>query len=217
MIRPRPLRAVLSLLVLACGAKLATIAPLPPATADPLRAAVAAILPSASAAEGATDVAATEPNDGGLDATSGDGCRAPSDILEAIAQERAMLAIERAETESERALVAEAKAEVREDATRLAALRDEIESQLERVEAARSADVDRLVGLYRGMKPKQAAAIVSSLDMSVVMELFGAMPARDAAPILALLDPTMAGAVSRILLERGRLPEDRDLEGLRLR
>ena len=99
---------------------------------------------------------------------------------------------------------------------RLADLKQELEGLLERVEAAHTADVDRLVSLYRNMKPKEAANIMNDLDIEVTVMVMGTMDERDAAPILASLDPVRARAISQIILERSKLPGDQRLDDIKL-
>jgi hypothetical protein len=45
--------------------------------------------------------------------------------------------------------------------------------------------------------------------------VLGTMPERDAAPILANLDIVRAQAISRIILERSKLPGDQRLDNLK--
>jgi flagellar motility protein MotE (MotC chaperone) len=65
------------------------------------------------------------------------------------------------------------------------------------------------------MKPKEAAAIMNDLDIEVTVMVLGTMPERDAAPILANLDIVRAQAISRIILERSKLPGDQRLDNLK--
>ena len=85
-----------------------------------------------------------------------------------------------------------------------------------RIDAARQADVDRLVALYVNMKPREAATIMNDLDIEVAVTVLGAMPERDAAPILAAMNVVRAQAISMIILERSKLPGDQRLDGIRL-
>ena len=87
---------------------------------------------------------------------------------------------------------------------------------LEKVKAAHTSDVDRLVALYRNMKPKDAATIMDDLDIEVSVMVLGTMNERDAAPIMAALNPVRARAISQIILERSKLPGDQRLDDIRL-
>lgn len=144
-------------------------------------------------------------------------CEMPEEAFEAIRAERALLVVQR-----EAAAAREAEIELDRDMLRiesehLSRLRDELAGFMARVEAAQSADLERLVALYRGMKPKDAAAIMDDLDMEVLIAVMGGMAPRDAAPIMAQLDPGRARAISRLMLERAKLPGDRNLDNISLR
>ena len=56
--------------------------------------------------------------------------------------------------------------------------------------------------IYETMKPHDAARIFEQLDMPVLLGVFGHMKERNAAPILAAMDPTKARAVTLALAER---------------
>ncbi|MGR3379353.1 MotE family protein [Salipiger abyssi] len=143
-------------------------------------------------------------------------CEAPEDLLASIRQERDLLDAQKernAQRSAELDLAAETLAVEQQ---RLADLKAELEGLLEKVEAAHTADVDRLVSLYRNMKPKDAAAIMNDLDIEVSVMVLGTMNERDAAPILAALNPVRARAISQIILERSKLPGDQRLDDIRL-
>ena len=136
-----------------------------------------------------------------------------------------------AEIQSERQLLEEQKTAILEreaklqigrqtieiEAQKLTVLKTKLEELLGKVEKAQNDDVDRLVNLYKSMKPKEAAAIINELDMAATVLILGTMPERDAAPILANIDPSRARAISKILIERSKLPGDQDFSGIRLR
>ena len=144
-------------------------------------------------------------------------CELPDETFEAIRGERELLADQREDIAARRAELELGREKLRIEAERLTELRDELSSFVARLETVQTADMDRLIALYRAMKPKEAAAIMDEIDMEVLIAVMGAMSARDAAPIMAQLDPSRASAISRLILERARLPGDRDLEGISLR
>jgi flagellar motility protein MotE (MotC chaperone) len=150
---------------------------------------------------------------------SGDAplCTSSEEVFDTIERERALLAEQRADLEDRRATLDLAREQLDLEADRLAAVRDEIEVLLARVEAAQTADLERLVRIYRNMDPEEAAAIMDDLDMETTVMVLGTMSERAAAPILANLDPMRARALSRIFLERSKLPADQDFSDLRLR
>ena len=153
----------------------------------------------------------------GTDEVAPATCEAPDEAFEAVLGERELLAGQRDDVAARRADLELGREKLRIETERLSELRDELAGFVARVEAAQSADMDRLIALYRAMKPKEAAAIMDDVDMEVVIAVMGGMAARDAAPIMAQLDPSRARAISRLLLERSRLPGDQDLDGIRLR
>ncbi|WP_212522778.1 hypothetical protein [Actibacterium sp. MT2.3-13A] len=143
-------------------------------------------------------------------------CETPEEMLGAVQQERALLAAQK-EALAQRASEVELAAErLAIETARLEDLKQEVETLLSRVEQAQTADVERLVNLYRNMKPKEAAFIMDDLDIEVSVMVLGTMSERDAAPILASLNPVRARAISKIILERSKLPGDQKLVGVRL-
>ncbi len=144
-------------------------------------------------------------------------CQAPEAVLAEIADERQLL------NQQQDAIVErEAKLQIGLDrlaleAKQLEGLRSALEDLILKVEAAQNEDVARLVNLYRNMKPKSAAEILNELDIEASVIVLGTMAERDAAPILANLDPNRARAISKIILERSKLPGDQDFSGIRLR
>ena len=144
-------------------------------------------------------------------------CEMPEEALEAIRAERALLAVQREAAAAREADLELDRETLRIESEHLSRLRDELAAFMARVEAAQSADLERLVALYRGMKPKDAAEIMNELDMEVLIAVMGGMAARDAAPIMAQLDPGRARAISRLMLERAKLPGDRNLDNISLR
>ncbi|MGC9369195.1 MAG: MotE family protein [Paracoccaceae bacterium] len=143
-------------------------------------------------------------------------CETPEEMLAAVKQERDLLAAQKEELDQRASEVALAAERVEVETARLGELKQEVEALLARVDQARTADVDRLVNLYRNMKPKEAALIMNDLDIEVSVMVLGTMNERDAAPILARLNPVRAQAISKIILERSKLPGDQKLNGIRL-
>lgn len=153
------------------------------------------------------------------DAQAGCACldgSTPDEMLAAINEERGLLDNQRAALAQRAAEIDLASEALAIETARLDELKTEVESLLERANAAHVADVDRLVALYSNMKPKDAAAIMDDLDLEVTITVLGTMAERNAAPILAALNPVRARALSLILLERAKMPGDRRLDRVRL-
>ncbi len=140
----------------------------------------------------------------------------PEAMLDAMREERELLDQQKPRLSERQAEIELAEEKLQMDQTQLSDLKGELEGLLAKVKKAQTDDVDRLVALYSAMKPKEAAAIMDDLDIEVSVMVLGTMPERDAAPILAKLNPTRARAISRIILERSKLPGDQRLDNLKL-
>lgn len=143
-------------------------------------------------------------------------CELPEEMLQAIRRERELLTEQKAALSLREAEVALASEKMQIERARLDEVKGALEALLARVQAAQTDDVSRLVALYSNMKPKEAATIMNDLDIEVSVMVLGTMPERDAAPILANLNPVRARAISRIILERSKLPGDQRLDNLKL-
>lgn len=222
---PRPFRTVFGLLAVAGATKLALAAAdySQPAKAPTGAGYGPSFFVSAAAAEGnADDIEAgdgaavretegAQPQEGSV--LAGD---TPEEVLTAIADERALLVEQRTALEERTAEIDLANEMLAVKTGQLEELKQEVEALLDRAEATHLADVDRLVALYSNMKPRDAAVIMNDLDLEVMITVLGTMPERNAAPIVAALNPVRARAFSLILLERAKLPGDRRLDQVRL-
>ncbi|ANT63194.1 hypothetical protein AYJ57_22185 (plasmid) [Salipiger sp. CCB-MM3] len=140
----------------------------------------------------------------------------PEELLAEIREERALLVSQKERNDAREAELDLASETLEVEQQRLADLKVELDGLLEKVKAAHTSDVDRLVALYRNMKPKDAAVIMDDLDIEVSVMVLGTMNERDAAPILAALNPVRARAISQIILERSKLPGDQRLDDIKL-
>jgi flagellar motility protein MotE (MotC chaperone) len=134
-----------------------------------------------------------------------------------VAVERQALQKWREELELKEAEIALAQSALDENARNLENLRSELEFLLERSQRENTEDVDRLVQIYNAMKPAQAATIMDDADIEVAVLVLAAMAPRDSGPILAVMNPVRARAISKIILERSRLPGDQKLVDLQLK
>lgn len=117
--------------------------------------------------------------------------------------------IEQAERDMQNkaALLKAAEKELDLKFTELAALRKEIEELLGKQSEAEKSRVTRLVKIYEGMKPKEAARIFDTLDIDVLVSVISEMSERKVAPVLAAMNPERARTVTIIMAERKTLPE----------
>lgn len=144
-------------------------------------------------------------------------CEAPpEELLMAIRQERELLAGQKGTISERTSSIDLASQKLAIETANLEELKGKIEALLAGIELAQSADLDRLVKLYSSMKPTEAANIMNDLDIGVTVIVLGAMQERTAGPIMAKMMPIRARAVSKIILERSKLPGDQDYSGLKL-
>ena len=138
------------------------------------------------------------------------------EMLAAIASEREALQDRARALDMREAELAFASTALAEQTRQLTALRTELMGLLDLAETRHGEDIDRLVKIYRAMKPAEAAAILSSADLEVTVLVLAAMVERDAGPILARMSQVRAQAVSKIIMERSRLPADQRLLNLKV-
>lgn len=143
-------------------------------------------------------------------------CAMPEEMLQIISTERKFLEEQKAALAQREAEIDLASEKLQLEQARLEDLKSALDGLLAKVEAAKTDDVRRLVALYSNMKPKDAAAIMNDLDIEVSVMVLGTMSERTAAPILAGLTPVRARAISKIILERSKLPGDQRLNNLQL-
>jgi len=74
-------------------------------------------------------------------------------------------------------------------------------------EKEESERLNRLVGIYSNMKPKDAATIFNELDMGVLLDVMQSMTARKVAPIIASMDADRARQLTQQLAERRDVPQ----------
>jgi len=159
---------------------------------------------------------ASEPKEAAMIEAAPQQCEQPEELLLAINNERDLLNVQKASLDERKASVSLAEEKLKQETVRLSGLKRDLEGLLKRVEQAKSDDLKRLVLIYSGMKPKEAAAIMSTLDIEVTVMVLGQMKERDAAPIFAKLNLVRSQAISKIILERSKLPGDQKLNGIKL-
>lgn len=149
------------------------------------------------------------------EATAVSQCEAPEQILQSFNDERLFLETKRQDLADREAELALAREKLEIEKSALAELKSSIEGLLAKIENQKTEDLERLIALYQNMKPAEAATIMNDLDIEVMIMVLGAMQPRVAAPIMAKMSPVRARAVSKIILERSKLPGDQNLNGIR--
>jgi len=91
------------------------------------------------------------------------------------------------------------RAVLAEEFNKLSGLRDGIQLATGQIEEARLRSLKKLAKVYEAMPAKEAAAILSGMDVDIVLEILRNMKERPAAQVLAALDPGRAAALSNML------------------
>lgn len=127
-----------------------------------------------------------------------------SDLARTDALALARVAAERERRLEEReAEIAKAEAALEEERARLERWKTDLDARaadLARAQAeydSREAEVRRLVTLYTGMRPQEAARVFERTDELLVVEILRRMPPTNASAILRVLDPEYAARLTR--------------------
>ncbi|MBU2352274.1 MAG: hypothetical protein KKG28_12495 [Alphaproteobacteria bacterium] len=99
-------------------------------------------------------------------------------------------------------LLAAAEQKLAEQTAELEKVKGEVEGLLGQVDERAKAETDRLVAVYSAMRPREAAAVFSQLDDSVLLPVAAAMRPRTLAAILAQMPPAEARALTEKLAAR---------------
>ncbi|MBM4117012.1 hypothetical protein FJ251_04600 [bacterium] len=91
------------------------------------------------------------------------------------------------------------RAVLAEEFNKLSGLRDGIQLATGQIEEARLRSLKKLAKVYEAMPAREAAAILSGMDVDIVLEILRNMKERPAAQVLAALDPGRAAALSNML------------------
>lgn len=169
----------------------------------------------AKAAEESDDSPITE-MDPVEESNAQDAPETPRELLVAIKMEREKLTEWQNRLEEQEATISLAQSTLDAKAVELNALKDELDLLLSRSVRENTDDVARLVAIYKAMKPVQAATIMNEAGIEVSVLVLSAMEPRNSGPIIALMLPIRARAISKIILERSRLPGDQRLVNVTL-
>jgi flagellar motility protein MotE (MotC chaperone) len=119
-------------------------------------------------------------------------------VLQSLGTRRGQLDQREQDIDVQLQLLAAAEAKLDAKMKALSGLKGDISGLLGQVDAQKQAEVDRLVVVYQGMKPKDAAARMTLLDDSVRLPIAAKMKERALSQVLANMTPGEA----KILTER---------------
>jgi len=127
-------------------------------------------------------------------------------LLQELAERRDLLEKRERELDQRSALLKAAEQRLVERQEEFKKIRVEIKELLDIKEKEESERLNRLVGIYSNMKPKDAATIFNELDMGVLLDVMQAMNARKVAPIIASMNAERARQLTQQLAERRDAP-----------
>ena len=88
------------------------------------------------------------------------------------------------------------KKEIEKQLKELKGIQRNISSKLDKKVTADEKSVEKLVGVYSSMKPKNAATILSQIDQDLAIKVLGRMKKQSAAAILNFIEPQKARVLS---------------------
>ena len=120
-----------------------------------------------------------------------------------IARRRAALDKRERALELREARIAAAETMARREIAALTELRGQVTKMITRETSKADADLTLLATLYSNMKPAQAGAIMSKLDIPKAAAILRRLDTRMAGPVLASIDPDIAANISKELEKQG--------------
>jgi flagellar motility protein MotE (MotC chaperone) len=131
-------------------------------------------------------------------------------VLRGLEEKKIMIDKQQKSIEQERKELDKFKEQIEEKIESLTALKNQIEEDLALLERKKTqkelekeaeyeGKIGRLVKMYAGMKPKNAAQIVDKMDLEVAQEIFIRMREASASEILAFVDSEKAAKISERL------------------
>ncbi len=128
-------------------------------------------------------------------------------LLQDLSARRQELDAREAGFETRERLLAEAERRIDEKIAQLAQLEKEILALVEVQETTDNEKLDSLVRVYERMRPRDAARILESLDISLQLEVATRMREIKRAAILSAMDPAAARDLTNRLASRAQLPQ----------
>jgi flagellar motility protein MotE (MotC chaperone) len=129
------------------------------------------------------------------------------EVLQNLSKRRAELDSYAAQLNERQALISAAEATAEQKIKELEALKAEIQTLIRTVDDQQTSRIQSMVKMYETMKPREAAAILEQLDMSVTLDILERMKEGKSAAVLASMDPGRAGTVTVEMSRRRTLPE----------
>ena len=118
------------------------------------------------------------------------------DLVKQLSQRRDQLEQRGRALDTREALIRVAEQRVDQKVKEMESLRAQLQSLINQGSAAQQAQLDNLVKIYETMKPKEAAHIFETLDMTVLLSVVQKMKPQRMAAIMAEMAPTKAKEIT---------------------
>jgi flagellar motility protein MotE (MotC chaperone) len=142
---------------------------------------------------------------GGLPDLSPEDYQAADRVFQDLARERDRIQQEKEALIALRQSVAVQEQVLKQGQDNLRAVIQKLEAKQKEYIEERENSVTKLAKMYEAMKPHQAAPIMSSLDLDIILDIMSRMKERQAAKILANMDAGLAAQVSTRMSLKGGL------------
>jgi flagellar motility protein MotE (MotC chaperone) len=128
------------------------------------------------------------------------------DTLQRLAERRDMITQRERELEAKEGLLKAAESRIEGKIVQLQDLEKNIQGLLKKYDEQKQAEIEQLVKIYAAMKPKDAARIFDALEMPILVSVIQNMKEAKVAPIMAMMAPAKATALTEELTVRKQLP-----------
>ncbi|MGZ9109316.1 MAG: MotE family protein [Micavibrio sp.] len=129
-----------------------------------------------------------------------------ADLYKDLAKRRELLDKKEKEIGVREALLSAAERELDQKLRELTNLQTEIEASMKKRSAEEEARITSLVKIYEGMKPKDAASILNTMDLEVLLVIMTQMSERKSSPIMAEMNPDRARTLTIMMSQQRQAP-----------
>ncbi|HCK33090.1 MAG TPA: flagellar protein FlbB [Rhodospirillaceae bacterium] len=135
-----------------------------------------------------------------------DFARSEIEVLQNLSERRKELDAKEESLQRKEAILKATEQQIEQKIAEMGSLRDELKGLLKEQSDEEQKRIRSLVRIYEGMKPKDAARILNTLETDILIAVMEQMSERKSAPILAEMDSDRARQVTTLLAERKQLP-----------
>ena len=128
-------------------------------------------------------------------------------VLQSLAKRRDQIKLREKELQSKESVLTAVEARLDSKLNELKDVKDKIEDAMNKDDEKQKTKLKRLVKIYEGMKPKDAAKIMQDLHLELVVRIFEQMKEKSGSAIMAKMDIEAARLITAKLAQRRRLAQ----------